>query len=54
MYTSQKTKVSKETENNLLSDICSLEKSLRSDNYERYLEMKSELYMINEDAIKGH
>ena len=37
-YASHKKKLSKEIENNLLSEIDSLEKNLTSDNYDSYLE----------------
>ena len=40
-YASYKKKVSKETENNLLSEIDSLGKHSKSDNYDSYLEKKS-------------
>ena len=53
-YASHKKKLRKEIENNLLSEIESLEKNLRSDNYDSYLEKKSQLQMIREDATKGH
>ena len=53
-YASRKKKLSKETENNLLSEIESLEKNLSSDNYDSYLKKKSQLQTIREDAIKGH
>ena len=53
-YASHKKKISKETENNLLSEIDSLEKNFRSDNYDIFLEKKSQLQTIREDAMKGH
>ena len=46
--------LSKETENNLLSEMEPLVNNLRSDNYDSYLEKKSHLQTIREDAIKGH
>ena len=53
-YASYKKKVSKEIENNLISEIDSLEKNLGTDTYESYLEKKSQLQIIREDTIKGH
>ena len=52
-YASHKKKLSKEIENNH-SEIDSLEKNLKSDNYDSYLEKKSQLRTIRKDAIKGH
>ena len=45
-YASHKKNISKANKNNLLSEINTLEKNLRSNNYDNYLEKKSELQTI--------